>query len=214
MFLSPKFHRWARLSYIFYGITHHSKFRFKCIYLTVLIHTGSADTGRSEGKVNTHIAAYKFLTLCFPANQLVTMLPWVFCLFATERVLIWCRLSVKRCQSNLKPLPYLKTVRLHFGIAIALIILRTTTDPHLTSVGHVAYWCNCGVKINVIFNNYWLQLIKNNVNNLLLASRLILNRSRRLRQMIDLRDIDKSRDWFDAKFSNGFIIRFQVCIHI
>ena len=47
-----------------------------------------------------------------------------------------------------------------FFLAVVLIILCTTSDPHLhvTSVGHVACLCNSSV---TIFNNYWLQLIKN-----------------------------------------------------
>ena len=136
--------------------------------------------------------------------------PWVFCLFATERVLIWFKLSVLRCERSRKPLSYLKTVCLHFCLDV-LIILRITSDPRLASVDQVTYLGNCSVKMS---NNYWLQWIKNNVNNLLVASRSILYRSRRLRQIIDLRDTEKSGALAITEFSNCFIIWFKVCIHI
>ena len=49
----------------------------------------------------------------------------------------------------------------------------------------------------LIFNNYWTRL----------ASRSIICRSPRLRQIIDLRDTDKSRYFAITEFNNCFIIQ-------
>ena len=56
-----------------------------------------------------------------------------------------------------------------------------------------------------IINNYWTRL--NKISWLFVASRSIVCRSRRLRQIIDLRDTEKSWYFAITEFNNCFIIR-------
>ena len=70
-------------------------------------------------------------------------------------------------------------------------------------------WTTCIIsitqRVTQRFNNYWTRLSK--YRDLSVASRSIICRSRRLRQIIDVRDTGKSRYFVITEFNNCFIIR-------
>ena len=104
----------------------------------------------------------------------------------------------------------LTTSACHMGYALSMNLKLTTAKGFCFAYSCFVYMNCLFIYLFFLFNCKYLTISGQGwakYSNLSVASRSIICQSRRLKQIIDLRDTDKSRYFVITKFNNCFIIR-------
>ena len=104
----------------------------------------------------------------------------------------------------------LTTSACHMGYALSMNLKLTTAKGFCFAYSCFVYMNCLFIYLFFLFNCKYLTISEQGwakYSNLSVASRSIICQNRRLKQIIDLRDTDKSRYFVITKFNNCFIIR-------